>query len=195
MNTTKQIATTTLIILLGVIAYGLFRTGSSMTTSQITTGRELSQAPSAIDQTPLYTAQRLAQMSTSADELPLAKEALRLGDREMDLAFAAGVWEAQAHPAVLSAEAKQSQARLQNAQKALDDDKARVAQLTAALPKATGAKEDRLEDQLEQAKVQVDLDQDEVDNAKQELIRAGGGGQGRKKLREHPGADLRIQLV
>jgi len=90
----------------------------------------------------------------------------------MDLAFAAGVWEAQAHPAVLSAEAKQSQARLQNAQKALDDDKARVAQLTAALPRATGAKEDRLEDQLEQAKVQVDLDQDEVDNAKQELIRA-----------------------
>jgi len=73
MNTTKQIATTTLIILLGVIAYGLFRTGSSMTTSQITTGRELSQAPSAIDQTPLYTAQRLAQMSTSADELPLQR--------------------------------------------------------------------------------------------------------------------------
>ena len=95
MNTTKQIATTTLIILLGVIAYGLFRTGSSMTTSQITTGRELSQAPSAIDQTPLYTAQRLAQMSTSADELPMAKEGLRLGDREMDLAFAAGVWEAK----------------------------------------------------------------------------------------------------
>ena len=190
MNTTKQIATTTLIILLGVIAYGLFRTGSSMTTSQITTGRELSQAPSAIDQTPLYTAQRLAQMSTSADELPLAKEALRLGDREMDLAFAAGVWEAQAHPAVLSAEAKQSQARLQNAQKALDDDKARVAQLTAALPKATGAKEDSLEDQLEQAKVQVDLDQDEVDNAKQELIRAGGDGQGRieQLMKEHEDA-------
>ena len=107
MNTTKQIATTTLIILLGVIAYGLFRTGSSMTTSQITTGRELSQAPFAIDQTPLYTAQRLAQMSTSADELPLAKEALRLGDREMDLAFAAAVSEARMHPVVLSAEAKQ----------------------------------------------------------------------------------------
>lgn len=66
-------------------------------------GGELSQAAhgSAIDQTPLYTAQRLVQMSTSADELPLAQEALRLGDREMDLAFAAAVWEAQVHPAVL----------------------------------------------------------------------------------------------
>src|SRR3984893_3303054 len=189
MKTTKQIATITLILLLGVIAYGLFRTGRSMTTSQITPGGELSQAAhgSAIDQTPLYTAQRLAQMSTSADELPLAQESLRLGDREMDLAFAAAVWEAQAHPALLSAEAKQSQARLQNAEKSLGGDKAQVAQLTAASAKASGAKEDSLEDQLEQAKVQVELDQDEVDSAKQELIRAGGDAQGRieQLMKEH----------
>jgi len=33
-------------------------------------------------------------MSTSPDELQLAQEALRLGDREMDLAFAAAVSEA-----------------------------------------------------------------------------------------------------
>src|SRR5271169_4587349 len=122
MKTTKQIATITLIILLGVIAYGLFRTGRSMTASQITLGGEPSQAAhgSAIDQTPLYTAQRLAQRPTSAEELPLAQEALRLGDREMDLAFAAAVSEAQLHPAVLSAEAKQIQATLQSAEKALN---------------------------------------------------------------------------
>src|SRR5713226_4373228 len=192
MKTTKQIATITLIILLGVIAYGLFRTGRSVTTSQITQGGELSQAEhrSAIDQTPLYTSQRLAQTSTSVDELPLAQETLRLGDREMDLAFAAAVWEAQVHPAGLSAAAKLSQARLQNAEKSLDGDKARVAQLTAALAKATGAKEDSLEDQLEQAKVQVELDQDEVDDAKQQLIRAGGDAQGRieQLMKEHEAA-------
>jgi len=77
------------------------------------------------------------------------------------------------HPVVLSAEAKQIQARLQNAEKSLDGDNARVAQLTAALAKATGAKQDSLDDQLAQAKVQAELDQDEVDNAKQELTRAG----------------------
>jgi len=192
MKTTKRIATITLIILLGVIAYGLFRTGRSVTTSQITQGGELSQAEhrSAIDQTPLYTSQRLAQTSTSVDELQLAQEALRLGDREMDLAFAAAVWEAQVHPAGLSAAAKLSQARLQNADKSLDGDKERVAQLTAALAKATGAKEDSLEDQLEQAKVQVELDQDEVDDAKQQLIRAGGDAQGRieQLMKEHEAA-------
>jgi small-conductance mechanosensitive channel len=192
MKTTKQIATITLTILLGLIAYGLFRTGRSMTASQVTQGGESSQAVhgSAIDQTPLYTARRFAQMPTSADELQLAQEALRLGDREMDLAFAAGVREAQEHPAVLSAEAKQSQVRLQNAEKSLDADNARVAQLTSDLAKATGVKANSLADQLEAAKVQVELDQDEVDNAKQELTLAGGDAQVRieQLMKEHEAA-------
>src|ERR1700731_790107 len=192
MKTTKQVATITLIISLGLIAYGLFRTGGSITASPITLGGESSQAVhgSAIDQSPLYNARRLAQMPTSADEMPLAQEALRLGDREMDLAFAAGVREAQEHPAVLSAEAKQSETRLQNTEKSLDGDNARVAQLTSTLAKATGVEANRLADQLEQAKVQLELDQDDVDNAKQELNLAGGDAQGRieQLMKEHEAA-------
>src|SRR3984893_16879503 len=141
MKRTKQIATIMLVMLAGVIAYGLFRTGGSTTTSQITARVDLSRPAHApgIDQSSLYAARTLTQMPTSADELPLAQEALRLGDREMDLAFAAGVANAREHPAVLSAEAKQIQARLQNVEKALDRDKARVEQLTAASAKVTGA--------------------------------------------------------
>ena len=192
MKTTKQVATVTLIILLGLIAYGLFRTGRSLTASQMTLGGEPAQAVhgSAIDQSALHNARQLTQMPTTADELPLAQEALRLGDREMDLAFAAGVREAQEHPAVLSAEAKQSETRLQKAEKFLEADKARVAQLTSALSKASGVKANSLADQLEEAKVQVELDQDEVDNAKQELIIAGGNTQGRieQLMNEHEAA-------
>jgi len=79
-----------------------------MTTSQITAKVDISHAAHgpAIDQSSLYAARTLAQMPTSADELPLAQEALRLGDREMDLAFAAAVSDTREHPAVLSAEAK-----------------------------------------------------------------------------------------
>ena len=192
MKTTKQIATIILVILLGVIAYGLFRTGGSMTTSQINARVDLSHAAHgpAIDQGSLDAARQLTQMPTSAEELPLAEEALRLGDREMDLAFAAAVSDAQEHPAVLSAEAKQIQARLQNAEKALDRDKARVEQLTTASAKASDAKKDALDDQLQQAKVQAELDQDEVDNAKQELTDAGGEAQGRieELIKEHEAA-------
>jgi len=192
MKTTKQVATITLIILLGLIAYGLFRTGRPMTASQVTPAGESAPAVhgSAIDQSPLNNARRLAQMPTTADELPLTQEALRLGDREMDLAFAAGVREAQEYPPVLSAEAKQSEARLQKAEKSLEADNVRVEQLTSALSKATGAKANSLSDQLEEAKVQVQLDQDEVDNAKQELTIAGGDTQGRieQLMKEHDDA-------
>src|SRR5579864_9149696 len=192
MKTTKQAATITLIILLGLIAYGLFRTGRPTTASQMAPGGESPQAAhgAVIDQSSLYDARRLAQMPTTADELPMAQEALRLGDREMDLAFAAGVRETEENPPALSAEAKQSEARLQKAEKALEADNARVEQLTSALSKATGVKANSLDDQLEEAKVQVQLDQDEVDNAKQELTIAGGDTQGRieQLMKEHDDA-------
>jgi small-conductance mechanosensitive channel len=192
MKTTKQIATIILIILLGAIAYGWFRTGGAVKTPQTTAIVDQSHAAHgpAIDQSSLEAARRLVQMPTREDEGPLAEAALHLGDREMDLAFAAAVSDAREHPAVLSAEAKQTQTTLQNAEKALDRDKARVDELTAALAKATGAKKDSLDGQLQQAKIQVELDQDEVDNAKQELDDAGGDAQGQieELVKEHAAA-------
>jgi len=65
---------------------------------------------------------------------------------------------------VLSAEAKQSQARLQNAEKSLEaTTRGRATYLRAG--ESYRANASSLADQLEQAKVQVELDQDEVDNA------------------------------
>ena len=188
MKTTKHVATITLIILLGLIAYGLLRTGGS----QVTPGGESPKTAqtTTIDQSSLTNARRLARMPTSADELPMAQEALRLGDREMDVAFAAGVREVQEHPPIMNTEEKQNEARLQKAEKALEADSARVEQLNSTLSKATGAKADSLQDQLDEAKVQVQLDQDEVDNAREELAIAGGDTQGRieQLMKEHDDA-------
>ena len=191
MKTTKQVATITLIVLLGVIGYGFFRTSESTSALPTPSADRQSQAQgSVVDQASLYTARHFAQMPTSTDELPVAKEALRLGDREMDLAFAAEVRELQVHPPILSSQAKESQTRLQAAQNSLDRDNARVAELTSALTKTTGARADSLGDQLQQAKVQVELDQDEVDNAKQGLVLAGGDTEGRieELMKEHEAA-------
>src|SRR5262249_39097203 len=58
-------------------------------------------------------------------------------------------------------------------------DQALVSQLTAAQAKATGPKKDAIDSQLEQAKAQLELDQDEVDDAKQDLMEAGGEPQAR----------------
>jgi len=129
-------------------------------------------------------------MSTSAEEKPFAEQALALGDHEMDLAFAAAVLDAREHPAVLSPEANVIQARLQAREDALDSSKKRVDALTAAEEKASGSKKDALGEQVDLAKAQLELDQDEVDEAKQDLIRAGGDPQGRIQtmVEEHEAA-------
>jgi small-conductance mechanosensitive channel len=192
MKTTQKIAAIVLIALLGAVAYGLFRTGqpaSAPATNSKASYGGAAQAP-IVDQTPLLTAQKLAQMPTSPEEQPFAEEALRLGDHEMDLAFAAAVRDAEEHPPVLSAEAKEIQARLQQGEKAVEADKAEVARLTAAYEKAGVDQKDALDDQLDVAKAQLELDQDETDDAKQDLIRSGGDPKGRiqSMVEEHEAA-------
>src|SRR5216684_7409728 len=176
MKTKQRVTAIVLLLLLGAAVYGFYRTGrpsNVLVKSAKIASAEPGQGP-IVDQTPLLTAQRLAKMPTSAEEKPLAEEALRLGDHEMDLAFAAAVRDAEENPPVLSAQAKEIEKRLQEAEKALEADKARAAQLNAAYEKAGGARKDLLEDELDVAKAQQELDQDEVDDAKQDLIRSGG---------------------
>ncbi len=181
MKTKRKFAAIALLALLGAVVYGLFRTGPPASAPTINTEAAYGGAAQGpiVDQTPLLTAQRLAQMPTSAEELPFAQEALRLGDHDMDLAFAAAVRAAQEHPPVLSAEAKEIQARLLQSERAVEADKAEIARLTAAYEKAGADKKDALDDQLDVAKAQQELDQDEADDAKQDLIRAGGDPKGR----------------
>jgi small-conductance mechanosensitive channel len=192
MKTTQKIAAIVLVALLGAVAYGLFRTGQPASAPAMNTKAAYGGAAQApiVDQTPLLTAQRLAQMPTSAEEQPFAEEALRFGDHEMDLAFAAAVLDAEEHPPALSAEAKETQARLQQAEKAVEADKAEVARLTAACEKASADKKDALDNQLDVAKAQLELDQDEADDAKQDLIRSGGDPKGRiqSMVAEHEAA-------
>jgi small-conductance mechanosensitive channel len=192
MKTKQKIAAIALVALLGAVAYGLFLTGqpaSAPAMNAKAASGGAAQAP-IVDQTPLLTAQRLAQMPASAEEQPLAVEALRLGDHEMDLAFAAAVRDAEEHPPVLSAEAKEIQARLQQAERAVEADKAGIARLTAAYEKAGADKKDALDDQLDVAKATQELDQDEADDARQDLIRAGGDPKGRiqSMVEEHEAA-------
>src|SRR3981081_876215 len=147
MKSKQRSAAIVLFLLLCATLYAVVRTGKaqrSVVTLQTNEGPNPTQQE-IVDQTPLQTAQQFAKMPTSAEEKPLAEEALRLGDHEMDLAFAAAVQDAQEHPPVLSARAKEIQAHLQKAEDALDSDKKRVDALTAAEAKASGAKKDALD--------------------------------------------------
>ena len=190
MKSLHKITGVVLVVLLAATGYGIFRTSSPAAPPVGRAAVATSEGQPLVDQSALATAQRLAQMPTPTEEQPFAQEALRLGDQEMDLAFATAVREAAEHPPALTPEAKQIQAKLQKAEDALERDKAQVAQLTAAEDKATGSRKDALDDELDLAKAQLELDQDEVDDAKQDLIRVGGDPQGRIQtmVEEHEAA-------
>ena len=176
MRPVQKILAITLVLLLGATVYGLIRTSEPPKVPPSAGKGKQAQPPQPVqvDQSPIRTAQQLAQLATTPEERPLAQEALRLGDYEVDLGFAAALRDAQENPPKLSPEAREAAARLQKDQKLLEKDQALVAQLTQEEAKATGSRKETLGDQLDLAKAELELDQDEVDDAKQDLIRAGG---------------------
>jgi small-conductance mechanosensitive channel len=126
--------------------------------------------PSLIDARLLKTARQLAPLADTSDEQDQAREALRLADHELDLAFSTAL-RAAAVPDTKAATGplQQLAARIAQLKAKVAAGQDRVAQLTAqAATKSTAA------DQLEFAKAQLELDQDDLDDAQQDLARQGG---------------------
>ena len=176
MRTLEKIAAIVLVLLLGAAVYGLFRTQEPSDAARNNNNAQPSGGARApvVDQTPLLTAEKLARMPATGEEQPLAVEALHLADHKMDLAYAAAERELEEHPPASSPEAKEIQPRLKAAEDALDADNALVERLTAEEAKASGAKKDQVHDQLVLATAHQGEHQDEVDDAKADLNRAGG---------------------
>ena len=197
MRARQKVGAITLVLLLGAAVYCLIRTAQAPSAPRTTTSAPGAAQASAVDQTPILTALKLAQMPTSAEELPFAQEALRIADHEMDLAYAAVERDLEEHPAPLSADAKKIQARLKEAEDALDADNALVARLTAEEANATDAKKDALGDRLVLATAHQEEHQDEVDDAKEDLARAGGDPNARIEamIQEHKASSQAVDSM
>jgi small-conductance mechanosensitive channel len=132
-----------------------------------------------VDESTYATALRLSRLATTAEEQALSLSALRIADHELALAFNAALRDVEAHPPALSPEAAKIQERLQKSQMLLDGDQQRVTQLGAALANAPVSQKDALNDELQLAQSQLDLDKDELEEANQDLLAAGGNPQRR----------------
>ena len=187
----------TLVLLLGATVYGLVRTAQPANAPRAWNSGSRTTAAPTVDQTPLLAAENLAKMPTTEDELPFAQQALETADRDMDEAYAAAKRGLEDHPVPLSAEAKQIQARLNQAENVLAADDAVVERLTAEEAKATGARKDDLHNQLVLAQAVQQDHQDEVDDAKEDLARAGGDATSRIEAltREHDASSKKIDSL
>ena len=127
-----------------------------------------------VDQGTYSTAERLAQIAVTPEEQSYGQSAVRVADHELDLAFTEALRDAEAHPPALNSAAAAIQARITKSQALFAADQQRVNELTAALGQAKADQKDKIQDPLDLAQSQLELDKDELDEASQNLVDAGG---------------------
>ena len=130
-----------------------------------------------VDMRPLDTAQQLAQLAVTHAEQDYAQQALRLADHSVDLAFAAAIQDAVENPAPLTPETRELLARIKEGEAAIAADQSRITQFTQVLAQAEGSAREDLQQLIAIAQGQLALDQDDLEDAHQDLIRAGGDRQ------------------
>jgi small-conductance mechanosensitive channel len=134
-------------------------------------------ASNLVDTHPLDTAQQLAPLAVTHLEEDYAGQALRLGDLSVDLAFSAAMHDAAENPAPLTPKTRELAARVNAGTAAVAADQVRITEFTAAMARVQGSAKDQVQDLIGIAQAQLALDQDDLEDAQQELIRAGGDKQ------------------
>jgi small-conductance mechanosensitive channel len=195
MKSKQNILAAVLVVLLLAAGYGLYETSRIRPAASTAASALPSPADSApsVDESSLTAAQQIVRLPTTPEEALLAREALRLADKEMDMAFADAVRQASFRRPDTSAQVRAVTARLQAAEQSVARVEARIAQLTAALATAKPTAKDSLGDRLAISTARLELAHDEVDDAHQDLIRVGGDPQGRMQamIQAHKDASTR----
>lgn len=154
-----------LALLLIACVIAAYTTGGQRSQQTAATKAVSANPESPVDQRLLQTAQQMDAVADTAAEQALASEALRLSDHELDQAFAS-----------LLRDAAQSSSPATGALKALNDRINKLkAQIMGEQERIAGlTKQSGSDDRLELAKAQLALDQDDLEDAQQDLARAGG---------------------
>lgn len=148
---------------------------------------EKTQPARLVEQSPLETAHSLAAIASTAQEQKLAAEAYRIADQEVDMAFASALQSAALHPPAQNSTTKELNARIQRMADRLDSVQQNVKRLTELSASPHNANDQSIQQQLEIAQARATLLQDALDDAKEDLIRAGGDPQAqiKQELEEH----------
>jgi small-conductance mechanosensitive channel len=174
MSPLLRIATAVLTVLLVAAGYAWWVTSPPATPVRAAALQPAATGMPNIDQNTLLTARRLARLANTAEEQPLAQAAVETAAHELDLSFAAALRYVETHPPSLSPEASRIQERLQDDQAQLASANADLKRLTAALAQAADAEKPALQDRLDLVQSQVQLLEDEVAEANNALLQAGG---------------------
>ena len=124
-----------------------------------------------VDQRPWQTAVTLSELAESSEEQEFAREAQRLSDHEVDQAFAQSLRQANLDVKQLTGDSLKLQQRVNELQQTVKEDQQRITDLTA---KIGNAGETTTQSDLDVAKAQLGLDQNELDDSIEDLARDTG---------------------
>jgi hypothetical protein len=175
MNRARAIIVLILLLVLAITLAGTFMTSGVMSYLpflQPRTGnwKGAYVARGVVDQRPWQTAATLAALAQSSEERVLARDAERLADHEIDQAFSQSLRQASLDKPKPSEKTLALQKRVTELQETIKNDEARIASLSAgAHTKSVSNASD-----LEIAKAQLGLDQDELADSIEDFARESG---------------------
>ncbi|MDW5264645.1 MULTISPECIES: mechanosensitive ion channel domain-containing protein [Acidobacteriaceae] len=162
-----------------VLLIASYLTRGSMANLPFLRGKRGASADTLVDQRPWQTAQALASLATSVEEKRLARNAERLADHEVDQAFAQALRMAALQPPVLKGDALALSQKVAVLKETVKEDQATVDRVTAATAKLPKAPDGTVQsDELDAAKAQLTLDNDELGDATDDLARVSGDKRG-----------------
>jgi small-conductance mechanosensitive channel len=150
--------------------------------------KQLARTP-LIDGRLFQIAQQMAAAADTPDERTLSRDALRLADHELDQAFASALRETLGASVPVTGPLKQLADRITRWKTQIAAQQERIAKLTKQ-----AATDSAAADQLELVKAQLELDQDELEDAQQDLARQGGDQHAKlqQALQDHESAQHQV---
>jgi small-conductance mechanosensitive channel len=162
-----------------VLLIASYLTQGAMANLPFLRGQRGAAAETLVDQRPWQTAQALAPLAVSVEEKRLARDAERLADHEVDQAFAQALRMAALQPPVLKGDALALSQKIAVLKGTVKEDQAAVDRATAATAKLPKAPDGTVQsDDLDMAKAQLTLDNDELADATEDLARLSGDKRG-----------------
>ena len=145
----------------------------------------------------LDTARRLTTLVTTADEIPLAQDALREADRELDMQFAAALQATAQAPIPQTQAVQRIQRRLVRTGKSIQDKAEEIQGLQEAMKKARPSQRDGIQAQLDVSQAELNLYKETLEDAQDDLIRAGGDPHSRVQqlVDEHKAASNEVDAI
>ncbi len=167
-----------IIVLAAAVSVGIWLTNPERSGRNAQRGRS-SGWSRLVDQQPLQTAQALEKLATTREEARFSRDAINVADHAADLAFTTALRDAKEHPAAETPETRALHERIRNAERQVQADQQQIQQFTAALAARRNATAEDVQHALQLAQAELALHQDELEDAKHDLLRAGGDTEGR----------------